>query len=52
VALGIALLRLEQPAEGRRALECALRLEPAHPVARDWLSRTAPAGAATTCDIT
>jgi serine protease Do len=52
VALGIALLRLEQAAEGRRALECALRLEPAHPVARDWLSRTASAGAATTCDIT
>lgn len=52
VALGVALLRLDQAAEGRRALDCALRLEPAHPVALEWLAQTRPADAVASCEAT
>lgn len=45
VALGMALVRLGQAADGRQAFECALRLDAAHRVAREWLAQTVPAAA-------
>ncbi len=46
--LGAALDRLDRPGEARRALECALRLEPAHAQARTRLTELAARDSATT----
>jgi S1-C subfamily serine protease len=58
LALGMALVRLGQTSAGRHALECALRLDAANRIAREWLAQTpAAAGsrssaATTACEAT
>jgi serine protease Do len=57
VALGMALVRLGQAADGRHAFECALRLDAAHRVAREWLAQMLPMpggrpDSAATCEVT